>query len=68
VAERVKNPGEWNTCEIVCKGNAMSVWVNGFLTADWTACDVPQGYFGVDTEGWHMEFRNLKWKQAQKAE
>lgn len=63
--ERGKGPGEWNTYEIVCKGKNLSLWVNGYLTTDWSDCQVPKGYIGVEAEGWLIEFRNVKWKEIK---
>ncbi len=63
--ERGKGPGEWNTFEIVCKGKNVSLWVNGYLTTEWTNCQVPKGYLGVEAEGWVIEFRSVKWKESK---
>jgi len=59
---RVKPAGEWNTFEITCKGKDMSLWVNGAVTSDFDACEVPKGYVGLEAEGWRIEFRNVKLK------
>jgi hypothetical protein len=63
--QRVKPAGEWNTYEITCKGTSMSLWVNGAVTSQWTACEVPRGHAGVEGEGWKIEFRNLKVKELR---
>lgn len=63
--ERVKDPCEWNTCEIVCKGTTLAMWVNGHQTTEWTKCEVPKGYFGIEGQEWFIEFRNLKWKESK---
>lgn len=60
--ERGKPIGEWNTMEIICKGKTMTLHVNGHQTTEWTDCQVPKGYVGVEAEGYLIEFRNLKWK------
>ena len=40
---------------------ALSLWVNGAFTSE-IAIDVPRGHFGLEAEGWRIEFRNLKVK------
>ena len=53
--------GEWNTYEVVARGRTLSLWVNGAFTSE-IAVDVPRGHFGLEAEGWRIEFRNLKMK------
>jgi hypothetical protein len=60
-AFRVRAPGEWNSYELSARGRALSLWVNGAVTSE-TAVDVPRGYFGLQCEGWRIEFRNLRLK------
>jgi hypothetical protein len=62
---RVKPAGEWNTYEITCKGKTMSLWVNGAVTNEWSECEVPKGYVGVEGEGWKIEFREMKVKELK---
>ena len=59
---RVKPAGEWNTFEITCKGQDVTLWVNGAITNRWPDCQVPRGYAGVEAEGYRIEFRNVKLK------
>jgi len=61
-AARVRPAGEWNTYEIVARGRTLSLWVNGAVTSE-IAVDVPGGHFGLEAEGWRIEFRNLKVKR-----
>jgi hypothetical protein len=61
-AARVRPAGEWNTYEIVARGRTLSLWVNGAVTGE-IAVDVPRGHFGLEAEGWRIEFRNLKVKR-----
>jgi 3-keto-disaccharide hydrolase len=63
--QRGKPAGEWNTYEITCKGKTMSLWVNGYTTAEWKDCQVPGGFVGLEAEGWVIEFRNLKVKELK---
>jgi hypothetical protein len=60
--QRVKPAGEWNTYEFTCKGRNVTLWVNGAVTNEWNACQVPRGYIGLEAEGWRIEFRNVKVK------
>jgi hypothetical protein len=64
-AQRGKEAGEWNTFEITCKGKTISLWVNGAVTAVWDDCAVPSGYLGLEAEGFYIEFKNLKFKEAK---
>jgi hypothetical protein len=63
--QRGKDAGEWNTYEITCKGKTVTLWVNGAVTTEWTACEVPRGYVGLEAEGWVIEFRNVKFRQLK---
>lgn len=60
-AARVRPAGEWNTYEVAARGRTLSLWVNGAVTSE-IAVDVPRGHFGLEAEGWRIEFRNLKVK------
>jgi hypothetical protein len=65
VPQRGKPPGEWNVYEMTCKGKSMTLWINGAVTATWNDCQVPKGFVGLEAEGWVIEFRNLKIKEAK---
>jgi Domain of Unknown Function (DUF1080) len=54
--------GEWNTYEIRCDGPKITLWVNGDLTAEFAVAEVPKGYWGLEAEGYKIEFRNIKLK------
>jgi len=56
---RVRAPGEWNTYELTARGGVISLWVNGAVTSEMTV-EVKRGYFGLEGEGFRIEFRNLK--------
>jgi len=60
-AARVRPAGEWNVYELAARGRTLSLWVNGAVTSE-IAVDVPRGHFGLEAEGWRIEFRNLKIK------
>ena len=59
---RVKPAGEWNTYEIRAEGKRISLWVNGAVTSEFTECEVPKGFVGLEAEGYRIEFKNLKVK------
>ena len=63
--QRGKEEGEWNTFEITSKGKTVSLWVNGFITAEWATCEVPRGYLGLEAEGYWIEFKNIKFKETK---
>lgn len=62
IEQRVKPAGEWNTFEITCRGQLVSLWVNGAETCRWDACEIPSGRVGLEAEGWPIQFRNVKIK------
>ncbi len=64
---RVKPAGDWNTFEITCRGKDMTLWVNGAVTSQWHACEVPRGYVGVEAEGYRIEFRQVKVKPLDRS-
>ncbi len=59
---RVKPAGEWNTMEVTTSGKVLTLWVNGSVTCRFEDCERPEGYLGVEAEGYRIEFRNLKVK------
>lgn len=59
---RVKPVGEWNTYEITCRGRTISLAVNGETVSEFTECEVPKGYVGLEAEGFRVEFRNIRVK------
>src|SRR5262245_14717368 len=65
VPQRGKEEGEWNTFEITCKGPNVTLWINGAVTAAWRDCQVPRGYFGLEAEGYVIEFKNIKVKETK---
>jgi len=62
-ANRVNPLGEWNTYELRAVGTQISLWVNGAVVNEFSECEVPRGYFGVEAEGFRVEFRNIRLKQ-----
>jgi len=54
-----KNPGEWNSYDIVCKGNTVEVSVNGLLQNIAKNCSMTKGSIGLQAEGSKIRFRNI---------
>lgn len=62
-AENPLHPvGEWNTYEIRCDGAQITLWVNGQAAGVFSAPEVLKGYWGLEAEGYRIEFRNIKLK------
>lgn len=59
----VKPAGEWNVYDVTCRGNTISLAVNGVPTTTWENCEVLKGYLGLEAEGYFIEFRNIKVKE-----
>lgn len=55
-----KQPGGWNTYEIVCKGDTIELTVNGQLQNKATGVNIRKGYIGLQSEGSPIMFRNIK--------
>lgn len=55
-----KEPGEWNTYEIVLQGDKLTVSVNGELVNESTGCDVVAGRIGLQSEGGEIHFRRIR--------
>lgn len=54
-----KDPGGWNTYEIVCKGDTMTLTVNGQLQNTATGIELEPGHIGLQSEGSPIMFRNI---------
>lgn len=52
--------GEWNHFEILCKGNEITVKVNGTLVNHATNCSVTEGAICLQSEGAPIEYRNIR--------
>lgn len=50
--------GAWNTAEVVCEGNSITVYINGELQNQATA-ETSEGYIALQSEGGPIEFRNV---------
>ncbi len=52
--------GEWNHYEIECRGDAITIKVNGELVNHVTRCSVSKGAIALQSEGAEIHFRNIK--------
>ena len=53
-----KPAGEWNTAEIICKGNFIQAYVNGVLMNE-AHFDRTEGHIALQSEGGPLEVRNV---------
>jgi len=62
---RMKSPqnenaaGEWNTYEIVCRGDTVKNYVNGKLMNEVAGCSVSSGAIAMQSEGGEWELRKI---------
>jgi hypothetical protein len=57
--ESAENPaGEWNTAEIICKGNFIQAYINGVLMNE-AHFDRSEGPIALQSEGGPLEIRNV---------
>ena len=54
-----KLPGEWNTYEIVCRGDSIKNFVNGKLMNEAESCNVTSGAIAIQSEGGEWELRKI---------
>ena len=54
-----KPAGEWNSTDIRCEGKHCTLTINGSLSSEGDF-DVPQGYLGLESEGYYITFRNIR--------
>jgi hypothetical protein len=52
-----KPAGEWNTCDVTCRGDTIEVVINGVLQNRVTGCSVADGKVGFQFEGVPFELR-----------
>lgn len=62
---RMKPAGEWNEIELTARGQDLRVWFNGAITCTYPDCQMARGYIAVESEGFRIEFRNLKLKELK---
>ncbi|WP_206352394.1 3-keto-disaccharide hydrolase [Tautonia rosea] len=60
LTDNSENPiGEWNTMVIRCKGDSITVTVNGDLVNEATNCSATEGAISLQSEGAPIEFREI---------
>lgn len=52
--------GEWNDMKIECKGDSITVWVNGVLVNQGTNCTASKGQIAIQAEGSEVEFSKIE--------
>lgn len=55
-----KPVGEWNSCNVMCRSNTITVRINGVLQNQVTGTSVSSGAVGLQAEGKPVEFRNVQ--------
>ena len=51
--------GEWNSLDLVCRGDTLEVSINGVLQNTVTRCEPRVGKIGIQCEGFPYELRNF---------
>jgi hypothetical protein len=59
----MKPAGEWNIVEVTARGKMLSVWFNGSVMSEFDECEMSAGYIALESEGFAIEFLNLKLKE-----
>jgi hypothetical protein len=54
-----KPAGEWNTCDITCRGDTIEVVINGVLQNRITGASLQEGKIGFQFEGTPFELRGI---------
>lgn len=52
--------GEWNSCDLLCRGGTIEVTVNGVAQNKVTGCTPAAGRIGLQLEGTPFELRNVR--------
>jgi hypothetical protein len=52
--------GEWNSCDVTCRGDTIEVTINGVPQNKVTKCVPTAGKVGFQLEGTPFELRNVK--------
>jgi hypothetical protein len=55
-----KPAGEWNACDIICRGDIIEVTINGVRQNHVTGCSLREGRIGFQLEGTPYELRNVR--------
>jgi hypothetical protein len=69
LAGEFENPvGEWNKMKVICRADAVQVFVNDKLVNEGTACTVTEGAIALQSEGTPIEFKQIRIKPLVKNE
>ena len=60
-----KEPGQWNEWEVTCIADKVTFSVNGEKAWEGTGLKPARGYFGLQAEGHHIDFRNFRVKEIK---
>lgn len=63
--ELLKGDQQWNSYEITCQGTKCEVKLNGELVTTSDGFKRPSGYIGLQGEGGHLEWRNIRIKELK---
>ena len=67
LAESSEKPtGEWNTMEVTCTANTITVIINGVLQNKATGLNVTSGNICLQSEGKDLEYRNVTLTRGKK--
>ncbi|MEO5916398.1 MAG: DUF1080 domain-containing protein [Luteolibacter sp.] len=55
-----KSPGEWNTCDITCRGDTIEIMINGVRQNAVTRVNPASGRVGFQLEGVPFELRHVR--------
>jgi hypothetical protein len=58
-ADATRPTGEWNRVEVLAKGDAYTVWMNGTEVNAATGVEVRSGQIGLQSEGGEIHFRRV---------
>ena len=60
----MKPAGQWNVYDIRCVGDSCTLAVNG-ATVNTVHVGLAKGYIGLESEGYRIEFKDLKVKELR---
>ncbi len=62
--KKIKNtenpPGQWNSYEIIAKGETVTLIINGEIVNKATNCDLDAGTICITSEGSETQFQNIE--------
>ncbi|MFI3248248.1 MAG: DUF1080 domain-containing protein [Rikenellaceae bacterium] len=61
--DKEKAIGKWNTMEVTCKDNTLTVYINGTKQSELHNISQKSGHIGLQSEGKGIQFRNIELTQ-----